>query len=255
MTEIRTIKMTECDEFLRLLCRVFSLDYRRARSAFTKEPMFDLDRKWAVFQDGKIVSVLTTVPVLFGDGRGIGIAGVATAQECRGRNLATDLLQEVLQQSEQRGEGRALLFAMKESLYERSGFRVLDDVVSQPLPPGHVNGEPELIDRDSVRKLYEAWSEADPLRLRRDDLRWDHWSWNLKSPYRAGNGYVCHESGRLREALPKFQWAPTAETIEWFGLRKLGEDLGIVFDDAKMEMRLMGRGFDNAPQMFMTDQF
>ncbi|MBA3724907.1 MAG: GNAT family N-acetyltransferase [Armatimonadetes bacterium] len=255
MIEIRTIEMGECEEFLRLLCKVFSLDFRRAHDAFFKEPMYDLNRKWAVFEDGVIVSTLTTVSALFGDGRGIGIAGVATEPERQGENLATMLLQEVLRQSESRGEPRALLFAANEDLYVRCGFRVLDAIVSQPLPKAKSRSEPELLSRDQVRSIFDAWSEEKPYRLRRDDRRWDHWRWNLKTVYSQMSGYICHELGRVREVLPAYEGLPSVEPAEWYGQLSLAEDLGIELTDPRKELNLMGRGFDRTPHMFLTDQF
>src|SRR5438477_1449685 len=134
MSDIRPIQSGEAEEFLRLLCSVFGLDYRRAFDVFFQEPLFDINRKWASFESGKIVCTLTTVPLIFGDGPAIGIAGVATEPENRGRNLATELLKESLRHSDSIGEGRALLFASCERLYERCGFKPLDQVISQPLP-------------------------------------------------------------------------------------------------------------------------
>ena len=62
MTEIRTIKESEGEAFLQLLCNVFKLDFDRAFSIFFSEPLFDLDRKWAMFDGPDMISISTTSP-------------------------------------------------------------------------------------------------------------------------------------------------------------------------------------------------
>ena len=116
MTEIRTIRQEECEEYLGVLCAAFSLDIGRARTAFFGEPYFSLERKWAYIRDSRIESILTVVPVEFGDGRGIGIAGVATNENSRNEGLATELLSHVCAHFAARGAGKALLFAREASL-------------------------------------------------------------------------------------------------------------------------------------------
>jgi hypothetical protein len=60
VTEIRTIHESEGETFLRLMCGVFGLDFNRAYDVFFTEPLFDLDRKWALFEGNEMVSILTT---------------------------------------------------------------------------------------------------------------------------------------------------------------------------------------------------
>ena len=69
MTEIRPVRPDEAEAFLELLCDVFSLDLNRAYDVFFSEPLFDLDRKWALFEGREMVSILTTTPLIFGWGR------------------------------------------------------------------------------------------------------------------------------------------------------------------------------------------
>ena len=97
MIEIRPIHRQEADTFLELLCKVFALDLARAKHVFFKEPMFDLERKWALFEDGKMLSILTTTPLQFGFGKAFGIAGVATEESARGRGLGGQILGRVLE--------------------------------------------------------------------------------------------------------------------------------------------------------------
>ncbi|MCH8273899.1 MAG: GNAT family N-acetyltransferase [Armatimonadetes bacterium] len=255
MREIRTIDRGEAKTFLRLLCDVFDLDFRRARDIFFKEPFFELKRKWALYEDGRMVGCLTTVPLEFGDGQAAGIAGVAIHSGLRGRGLGGELLKEVLKEAAAAGEPRALLFAHETRLYEKQGFRQLDRVVSQPLPGGEGSVRREVLSEAEVRTTYDAWAAEDAGRLRRDERRWGFWSWNMKSPYRLPGGYVCAELGRVRELLPAYQSLPFTDPVEWYGLETMGRSLGVPLGNPRSEMLLMGIGFDRAPQMFLSDQF
>lgn len=254
MTDIRNIGEHECEEYLSVLCESFGLDLARARTAFFGEPYFSLDRKWALFNKRRIVSILTVVPIEFGDGHGIGIAGVATLEDERGEGLATALLNHVVGHYETAGAKKALLFARADSLYRRSGFDVLDRVYSQPLPPGRV-ARPNQLLYDDVRAAYDRWAAEDHRRLRRDDERWKYWAWTFKTALAIDGGYFCYESNRVREILPRFTRLPIAEHVDFYGTGELAQDLGIEITDTGSDLLLMGRGFDYVPRMFMTDQF
>lgn len=254
MTDIRTIRQDECDEYLTVLCVSFALDMDRARTAFFGEPYFSLDRKWALFIDGKIVSILTVVPIEFGDGKGIGIAGVATNEAARGDGYATELLKHVCSYYESKNEGRALLFARADSLYLRAGFRELDKVYIQPLPAGRAT-RPLPVEKEWVKDVYDHWAAADVRRLRRDEDRWKYWSWTFRTPLALGGGYFCYETNRVREILPKCERLPVSDTADFYGTGAIAEEIGLKLTDPSIDLLLMGRGFDYAPQMFMTDQF
>ncbi len=122
MIEIRPIRDHEANPFLELICEIFELDVDRAQGIFFNEPLFDLSRKWALFEGGQMASVLTTVPLKFGWGTAIGIAGVATKLARRRLGLAETLLNHVLKDSEHREERVALLFAKEIGLYEKVWF-------------------------------------------------------------------------------------------------------------------------------------
>ena len=254
MSEIRTISECECEDYLAVLCTAFDLDATRARSAFFSEPYFDLKRKWVYFLDGRIISILTVVPISFGDGDGIGIAGVATVDEYRDRGIAKELLEFVFRHYDELGMGRALLFAKNAALYERAGFVELDRVFIQPLPPGR-SSQPRQLDTEEVRVVYDQWASEDTRRMRRDDDRWKYWTWTFKTPLEIDGGYFCYESSRIRELLPKFHRLPTADLVDYYGTGELAKDLGIEIDSATVDLLLMGRGFDYIPRLFMTDQF
>lgn len=254
-TEVRTIREHETLEFLSLLCDVFNLDLARAENVFRNEPFFDLDRKWALFDGGRMVSCLTTVPLEFAEVRAIGIAGVATRESERGKGLATTLLREVLAQSDVRGEGAALLFAREEGLYRRAGFETLDSVVSVTLHADEEHREWRVLPLEETQSRYSEWASENTRRLLRDEQRWRFWTWAMKTPMTAGAGYVVCEPQRVRELLPVLDGLPPSQSREWLGLLTMTERLGISTAGAKQEMLLMGRAFPFVPQMFMTDQF
>ena len=256
MIEIRPIREAEAIPFLKLHCHVFNLDYARSSTVFFDEPLFDLRRKWALFDRGEMTSILTTVPLQFGWGRGVGVAGVATSPGRQGEGLAGLLLQHVLNQAEREGEGNAWLFARDPSLYLRVGFEPIDVVIRAGVKC-RTHGTLPALDVREVRHIYERWATKDASRLIRDDRRWSYWQWNLKVCTPFANGYICSEGKQVRECLP-FQpgseWR-FPEGAEWLGLQSMASHLELPLVDAQFELHLMGRNAPGIPQMFMTDQF
>lgn len=257
MTEVRTVRASEAEAFLELLCSVFRLDPARARTVYYSEPLYDLSRKWALFADGVMASVLTTSPLQFGWGRAVGIAGVATDPAHRRKGLASLLLERVLQAAEEAGEGPAMLFAHEHTLYSRLGFELVDEVVRGPLlcsappEPGRVLSNSEAL------RLYDRWSSQSPDRLVRDEAGVRRWSWSHRHCEEVGGGYVCVEPGMVREAwLPgsPSRW-PFPQGTEWVGLSGVAASDDVPVRSRSRELLVMARGFPSPPQMFMTDQF
>lgn len=258
MTEIRPIRENEAEAFLQLLCDVFGLDFDRAQGLFYDEPMFDLRRKWALFEGTEMISVLTTTPLEFGWGRAYGIAGVATRTERRGEGHASKLLERVHSEAKRNGEGAGLLFAKELGVYERTGFEPLDRVIRAPIatvpntdisPPMHI---------EEVRAMYAAWAEGHPDRLRRDRKRWTYWKWHFRECYSFVDGYLCYENDTLREGIwSQSQSAlPLGKNAEWFGTTYMTDLLEVpLASPPTIELYLMGRDVPGVPQLFMTDQF
>lgn len=257
MTEIRPIKESEAEPFLELLCRVFDLDYGRAHSIFFTEPLYDLDRKWALLENGKPVSILTTVPLEFGWGRAIGIAGVATDQRRQGQGLAGRLLEHVMSASSSAGEGGVLLFAKDTRLYERLGFRVVDRVIRGDIAANPETEVPFGLEFDRIRQMYDEWADADINRLRRDDLRWKYWKWNLRVCTPFGDGYLCFEAGVVREVVirdPSVDWILPIDS-EWLGLESMARRINVELKSMTSDLSLMAHNVPGVPEFFMTDQF
>ena len=257
MTEIRPIRKQESETFLRIMCDVFGLDFNRALDVFYSEPLYDLDRKWALFEGRDMVSILTTSPLIFGWGKAIGIAGVATRKERQGEGHASKLLQKVLAAYEQMGETGALLFARDLTLYERNGFEAIDRVVRAPLITSEDEGAIDMLDFEVVRHQYDTWSGQHPDRLRRDDLRWNYWQWHFRMCTPFLDGYLAVEPGVLREPLfsQKVEALPLPEGTDWFGTTFMADQLEIPLRDPVVELYLMGHNIPGIPQIFMTDQF
>jgi N-acetylglutamate synthase-like GNAT family acetyltransferase len=257
MIEIRQVRPDEGELFLKLLCDVFHLDIGRARSVFYREPLCDFGRKWALSEDGQMVSILTTVPLAFGWGEAVGIAGVATREDRRGEGLAAQLLEHVLKTGRERGEQAAFLFAVRPEVYERVGFQVIDEVIRGRIRCQDASTPPPNLGFAEIADMYTRWSEADPLRLRRDERRWAYWKWNLRVCNAFGGGYLCTEGGTVRECVvdrPETIW-PLPSQTDWFGLRSMAELQNVPLVESKAELLLMGAGAPDVPQMFMTDQF
>src|SRR5262249_53090429 len=149
-----------------------------AHRIFFSEPLFDLNRKWALFDGNEMVSILTNVPLEFGWGKAIGIAGVATAKDKQNKGYAGQLLEGVLRAAEADGETGALLFARDPTLYRKLGFEVADTVVRGPIDVAPEKGPFEILEYQDVQAQYDHWALQDPNRLRRDDRRWGYWRWN-----------------------------------------------------------------------------
>lgn len=270
--EIRPIRAGEAESFLRLLCDVFGLDFGRAHRIFFTEPMFDLNRKWGVFEGEEIVSILTNVGLEFGWGKAIGIAGVATRVDRQNEGLASKLLEAVLAQAEKEGETGALLFAKDPTLYEKAGFQIMDQVIRGPIDAAPERAsrvsrseirDPRsdetfpILDFQQVQNRYDSWSLQNPNRLRRNDRRWGYWRWNLRVCTEFGDGYICTEAGLIRECVvsrPVHSW-PLPAGSEWLGLESLANEIGIPLKTREHELHLMARNAPGIPQLFMTDQF
>lgn len=238
---------------------MFNLDPSRARSVFFSEPFYGLSKKWALFEDGKMMAILTSTPLIFGWGKAIGIAGVATEPKARGRGLGTLMLDRVLNASAEEGIAASMLFAHRRNLYERVGFELVDEVIKGDLRVNAAH-EPKPSDELSaaqIRAIYDEWARQDPARLRRDEQRWHYWKWITRSCTRLGNGYICQEPGICREAiLPNDvpEW-PLPPATTWVGLRNLAKQGGVPLRNEESHLLVMAKGFPMQPLMFMTDQF
>ncbi len=247
----------ERDDFLRVLCGAFDLDFDLAKPLFTADPMYDDGRNWALFEAGRVVSCLTARPLEFGWGRAIGIAGVATRSEARGEGFARRLIERVLREAERAGEGPALLFAQDTRLYDALGFEPLDRVARFSIRPSGAMPPLEEPAHEAVRTRYDAWASRSPERLRRDERRWSYWRWKYRQLYAAGEGYYCIENEHLREVLapdPE-RGLPVRPGTEALFLTYVVDKLDLPFEPLAVELYLMGRGVPGLVQMFLTDQF
>ena len=257
LIEIRTIRKHEASAFLGLLCRVFDLDAARARHVFFKEPLFDLGRKWALFEGGELRAILTTTPLTFGFGRAFGVAGVATEPAHRRRGLAQRLIEHVLAHGAAAGEPGCLLFAHEEEVYRRAGFSTVDLVVRGPVVPNLDIGALDPLPFSKVREKYDAWAKSDASRLLRDEQRWKYWRWIPRTCEAADGGYVCVEPHLCREALVaqgKSAW-PVMPGTSWLGLESLTKRLEVPLANSAKELFVMAHSVPCQPQLFMTDQF
>ncbi len=255
--EIRPIRAAEAQTFLHILCDVFDLDFKRAHRIFFSEPLFDLNRKWALFDGGEMMSILTNVPLEFGWGKAIGIAGVATRREKQNLGYAHKLLDAVLNAAHADGEGAALLFAREPKLYSKLGFEVVDTVVKGAIEGSPEDGPFEILEFQDVQRMYNHWALQHPNRLRRDDRRWGYWRWNLRVCTTFEDGYLCVEAGIVRECVKSRgarSW-PLPPQSEWRGLESMARDLGVPLSKTEQDLHLMIRNVSGLPQMFMTDQF
>ncbi len=257
MIEVRRIRDCESGTFLELLCGVFHLDQARAKPVFYDPVLYDLNRKWALFNGGEMCSILTTTGLRFGWGACIGIAGVATRPSFERRGYAQRLLETVLEAAEADGEGPAMLFAHKQTLYKRVGFSLVDEVVRGAIITTREHGEQRTLLDSEIQHHYRRWSSQTPDRLVRTPDRWRYWGLACRVCEPFLDGYVCMEPGLIREAVVFSQadkW-PVPLGTEWYGLRSVSEACLVPVKRPKVELLFMTRGIPGVPQMFMTDQF
>ncbi len=240
-----------------LLCKVFELDPARAKHVFFKEPMFDLARKWALFKDGEMTTILTTTPLKFGWGWAYGVAGVATDPVHRNDGLAQRLLEHVIENGAKIGEPGCLLFAHQEEVYRRAGFETIDTVVKGAIKACESLGALDVFKFSDVQSRYDEWAREDQARLQRDDRRWKYWKWILRTCEGAPGGYVCVEPSLCREAIisPGLTEWPVMPGTSWLGMESLTSSIGVPLESKQHDLFVMARGMDRPPQMFMTDQF
>lgn len=251
MRSMRPLHGSESRAFLDLMCEAFRLERVADLTTHVADPHWARSTRWGLFEGSDLVSILSTAPLEFAWGRAIGIASVATRAEWRRRGLAEQLLHEVLSQAEQAGICGALLFAHQEDLYRRAGFELLDTVVSGVLTS--TSGEGTAIARGDVRTIYDRWSFAHPARLRRTASDWVRWRSRWRDCVRSGRGYIALDNGQVREAVDALEPLPAPDGVKWYGLDSLSKQFGLAA--RSHELLLMGRGFRDTPQMFMTDQF
>jgi len=257
MTEIRPVRDSEAEDFLRLLCDVFELDFDRAHGIFFSEPLFDLSRKWALYEGKEMISILTTVPLEFGWGRAIGIAGVATRVDRQREGHAARLVERVLREADRSGEGPALLFAKETKLYARLGFETIDVVVRATIDADEAKGLTDMLTFDQVRSIYDGWASSHPDRLRRDDRRWHYWKWNLRVCTPLPGGYACHEGRTIRECIHDGSvehWEAPPDS-DWIGTTFMARTMNIPLREPETELHFMAYRIPSMPQLFMTDQF
>jgi len=257
MIEVRQIQEGEVARFLELLCEVFELDHGRATTVFYSEPFYDLRRKWALFENGHMASILTTTPLDYGFGKAIGIAGVGTLNSHRNKGYGEQLLNVVLQDATNNGEPHAILFAHQDILYKRCGFETVDYVIRASIDKPCQLPYSGMIPEAQVEQMYAEWAIQNPLRLNRDERRWRYWRYVFRETYPAPGGYVASETNLCREAIfdaPIEVW-PLLPSAEWYGLRSMTKFLGIPTKNEREELLVMTRNFPDIPQMFMSDQF
>src|ERR1043166_1319981 len=127
--EIGTVKESELDSLLRLMCEAFSLPYVEARKIFYADPYFDLNNKLVLRVADRIVSCLTLVETSCWIGDGVvslaGIAGVATLPSERRKGYASRLLTATVSILRERGYALTALFPSVYDFYQKLGWELI----------------------------------------------------------------------------------------------------------------------------------
>lgn len=191
----RGIRTSESDAFLVCMCSAYGMQLESVRSIFYSDPTFAVHNKRVLTDTrGTLFSCLTVIPAKIELPIGcvpvVGIAGVATRPEYRGRGYASTLLSLTTEMAANTyGAPIALLYAEQPSLYLRNNWvpitrRTVQAVVRGRATPlvGQDNGDPHqclianLSDEPKrlkdVATYYRGRSKQKLGSFTRDQARW-----------------------------------------------------------------------------------
>ncbi|MEM9194768.1 MAG: GNAT family N-acetyltransferase [Myxococcota bacterium] len=125
MAQFGTMKPSEVDAAVRILLRSFAGDPNLIPKWLARA---GTENVRALRDGGELLALLIEIPMgQFFLGRSVplvGIAGVGTAPEARGRGVATDLMKRTLRGLRRRGVALSTLYPAVQSLYRRVGYEI-----------------------------------------------------------------------------------------------------------------------------------
>jgi predicted acetyltransferase len=173
-------------------------DYERERK------IMPLDRFMAAYDDGQPVGTAAAYPFQLripgGDLAAAGVTWVGVVPSHRRRGILSEFMRRQLEDTHERGEPIAVLFASEAAIYGRYGYGIAAPGLSLRGErarfafrddPGRTGGI-RLVDRDEARRLFppvhEAARRATPGMFARSDAWWDANSLNDPEHWRHGAG-------------------------------------------------------------------
>jgi predicted acetyltransferase len=187
---IRHATPDELPAFIDAMTTAFQERPDTAKVAADIATIWDLDRTWAAFDDGRLVSTFRsfatelTVPGL-GRLPGSAIAAVAVMPHRRRRGLLRRMVAAEHAAARDRGEAVALLYAAEYPIYGRFGYGPACQEATWTLdalgaafhgePAGSVEFAPaDASTRDEMIRVFEAWRHRSVGEILRPAYRWDY---------------------------------------------------------------------------------
>ncbi|HEY7590510.1 MAG TPA: GNAT family N-acetyltransferase [Candidatus Limnocylindrales bacterium] len=153
------------------------------------KPLWDLDRTWGAFADGRVVGTFRSWATEITVPGGVqlpaaAVAAVTVLPTHRRRGILRGMAAAEHAAARERGEVFGLLYASEYPIYGRFGYGdsspiatwTLDTLVTgfHGAPSGSVTletaNEPT---RDAMKRVFEAWRRRQPGEIRRRDFSWD----------------------------------------------------------------------------------
>ncbi|MFW6293827.1 MAG: GNAT family N-acetyltransferase [Spirochaetota bacterium] len=165
--------------------RIHSVVYNAPRTSFevTERDAPAIEATWGVFDDGVLVSVLTSHRFEMAyDGEYVkmaGIGGVGTLPEHRRRGHVRRLLEVAFASMHEREEAFSLLYPFSFPYYRMFGYELVYSQDRYLLPPGSMDVrarkgamEQVLEATPDVRTVYDGFARARNLAMRRGERHW-----------------------------------------------------------------------------------
>jgi predicted acetyltransferase len=188
--EIRRVGEEELPAFVDALSTAFLERLDVEKVAAEVKPLWDLERTWAAFDDGRVCGSFRswatelTVP---GGGRlpAAAVAAVTVRPTHRRRGILRRMVAAEHSAMRERGEAVGLLYASEYPIYGRFGYGpgirnatwVVDALTTSfhgDAPTGSIQIEtPGEAIRDEIKAVGEAWRLRQPGEIRRRDYHWD----------------------------------------------------------------------------------
>ncbi len=188
--EIRPIRDDELRAYVDVLSTAFLERPDVDKVADELRPLWDLERTWAGFEDGRICATFRSWPTELtvpGGARvpASAVSAVTVLQTHRRRGILRRMVAREHEAARERGEAVALLYASEYPIYGRFGYGPACRSATWTLDAratGFVGERPDgrvelataaEASRDLIKAVFEAWRTRHAGEIRRRDFRWD----------------------------------------------------------------------------------
>lgn len=188
--EARRIRDEELTAFIETMTTGFMERPDIGKVAAEVRPLWDLERTWAAFDDGRMCGTFrswsTEITVPGGERLpAAAVSAVAVLPTHRRRGILRSLVDGEHGAMRDRGEAVGLLFASEYPIYGRFGYGPGLREAAWSLDTrgtgfhGEVTGSVEIVKPDldaaaAMRDVFEAWRPRQPGEIRRRDFRWEY---------------------------------------------------------------------------------